>query len=91
MRTNESDIHKLRTKLDYNHKPIIIPFNIKHIVLISYVVNTIKSMLYISEIGPLASLDFLNPFLERSFCLWMPFSIFPQRFLCEYPHIFCLS
>ena len=63
MRTNKTDINKPYGKLYHYDKPICIPLNVKYIALVSNTIYTIESLLDIGKATPLASLNYLSPYL----------------------------
>ena len=73
--------------MDYNDKSEVIAFDIKDIVLITYIIDTIKRLLYIVEALPTRLFDFLNPILNSCFGLGMKVCVIFQWFLSKYPHI----
>ena len=44
MSTNKANIYKLYSKLNNYYQPIIVAFNIENIMLITYIVSTIKRL-----------------------------------------------
>lgn len=50
MRPDETDVNTVRSKLNDYNKTIVISLNIKHIVLISYSIHTVKGFLHIGII-----------------------------------------
>ena len=56
--------HEMHSKLHYGYKPEIIPLYIKHIMLISHIVNTIKRPAHIVEVFPLSRFNLLAPILQ---------------------------
>ncbi len=64
MCTNETDIDRSRSKLYEYNQTIIIAFYVKDVSLITYGINTIKSVLHICEACPFRLLRFLVPFFQ---------------------------
>lgn len=54
---------KLYSKLYNHYKPIGITLDIEHIMLISYIVNTVKCRLHVSKTRPLTTFYDRSPFL----------------------------
>ncbi len=59
---------------------------IKHIMLITYIINTIICLLDICKIGPVCRLYSFDPVLQRHSRIRIFFYISLQRFLCNNPH-----
>lgn len=53
MSSDKPDQNKLRHELNYNYHPVVIAFDIKHIMLIPNTIYCIKSLFDICETPPL--------------------------------------
>ena len=58
MSPNETDINKLYREFYYYNQPVIITFDIEYVMLVAYVIHTVKRFLYIGKTRPLALLDY---------------------------------
>ncbi len=63
MDSYEANINKLDSKLNHYNNPIGISLNIEYIMLVPYVVGTIKGGFHICKSSPLTSFHYRNPFL----------------------------
>ena len=75
MGSDKTYIHKFYRELNNYDQSIVITLNIKDIVLIAYIINTIKGFLDICETGPFTFLYDGCPFLQGHFSIRMSFSI----------------
>lgn len=72
----ESDVHKLRCKLNDNYQSVIVSFDIEYIMLISYIIHTIECLFYVCEAFPFAMFDNRDPFLDSNLGIRMFFYVF---------------
>ena len=86
MCSDETDIYKLRCKLNDNNQTVIVPFDVEYIMLIAYAIHTIECLLDISETFPLAFFDNRHSFLKRHLCVGVLLDVFIQLSFREYSH-----
>ena len=86
MSPNETDINKLYREFYYYNQPVIITFDIEYVMLVAYVIHTVKRFLYIGKTRPLALLDYSGPFLQSHFRIGMSLRILFYRLFCKYSH-----
>jgi hypothetical protein len=48
----KSDINPFDGEFNNNNQSMMVAFDIKHVVLVSHVINTVKTLFYVSKIFP---------------------------------------
>ena len=71
MSTDKPDVNPFYCKLDYDYKSVVVAFDIKHIVLVTDIVNAVKTFLYICKVFPVSFFYCFNPFLQCRLCIRM--------------------
>lgn len=64
MRPDKTDKHSLNRKLHHRNQPVIVPLDIKHIMLVSHTIHTPKHLLHVCKTCPFRLLHPLVPILK---------------------------
>ncbi len=65
MGVHKAYIHRSYVKKYHRHKPVFIPFDVKNISVVAYVINRIECFLNILKGSPVGCFCFFPPFVQR--------------------------